>query len=64
LFSSPERPEAHPTSYTMENEVLSRDQNGRAVKFNSHPHLVPGLRISGGIPTSPHDTDRNNVRFT
>jgi hypothetical protein len=44
---------AHPASYSMGTEVLSRRKSGRNVKLTTHPHLVPRLKINGAMPLLP-----------
>jgi hypothetical protein len=50
--------EGHLTSHTMDIGALSGRQNGWGVKLTTHLHLVPTLRIRGGIPLLLHTPSR------
>jgi len=45
---------AHPTSYSMGTGFISWEQTGGSVKLTTDLHLVPRLRMSGGIFQRPH----------
>jgi hypothetical protein len=44
---------AHPASYSVGIEVLSRGYSGRGVTLTTHLHLALRLRMSGAIPLLP-----------
>jgi hypothetical protein len=44
---------AHPASYSMRTDSLSRGQSGQSVKLTTHHHVVPRLRGSGSTLLLP-----------
>ena len=50
LYDAQIGPGAHPDSYPTGNGALCRRQHGRGVKLANYHHILPRLRISGGVP--------------